>query len=523
MLEVFKIHYINDDITKKIMIFCGDNEKYHKEHLDQILNKKEFEQLEKNNVEIVFVNDYIHKDDTIENIKLKIIKYDDSITFEEIYLFGNQLKNLNIANILKTIETSDYDENILIYNIKSNIDDDIFNKFLDFDSSEQMHIKDILYIENEKILVKVPIGQKFNCENYIFYNSVSPFDIKTEKNILNNKVIRTNGDFLFEYDIFNNDIYLCKFSEKNILKKIVELYYYYLYEQNIFDTESYDSNFTKLKSSSLKLVSNKAKYNESINEIYKNYSDVEFKKYVSQMGITSIKLKIFSVNNMFVPLDLIFKSLHSTEEFPLLKLNLGPKIEKLFRIYSKGTSIDGRKIPYLKKSEIAKIQRSIGNHKGLTIYIIVKKMAYFIELRNNGDMFIFYENEKHITMDKLNKLFQYGINKILTVIKNKFEKNGYKINFFTDIYSSNISILDCNYIYNLNTSSKIKLKKGNCLSNIFEIKSNTAMLFKKVKNYNELNEDDGFKITVEKAKGIKCGRCWKILESKCSRENCPIK
>ena len=53
---------------------------------------------------------------------------------------------------------------------------------------------------------------------------------------------------------------------------------------------------------------------------------------------------------MFVPLDLIFKSLHSTEEFPLIKLNLGNKTEKLFRIYSKGTAFDGRKITAFKKS-----------------------------------------------------------------------------------------------------------------------------------------------------------------------------
>ncbi len=31
------------------------------------------------------------------------------------------------------------------------------------------------------------------------------------------------------------------------------------------------------------------------------------------------------------------------------------------------------------------------------------------------------------------------------------------------------------------------------------------------------------KIKVEKAKGKKCERCWKILESKCARDNCPIK
>ena len=31
------------------------------------------------------------------------------------------------------------------------------------------------------------------------------------------------------------------------------------------------------------------------------------------------------------------------------------------------------------------------------------------------------------------------------------------------------------------------------------------------------------KIKVEKARGKKCDRCWKILERRCSRENCPIK
>ena len=30
------------------------------------------------------------------------------------------------------------------------------------------------------------------------------------------------------------------------------------------------------------------------------------------------------------------------------------------------------------------------------------------------------------------------------------------------------------------------------------------------------------KIEVKKAVGVKCDRCWKILEKKCSRKNCPI-
>ena len=39
---------------------------------------------------------------------------------------------------------------------------------------------------------------------------------------------------------------------------------------------------------------------------------------------------------------------------------------------------------------------------------------------------------------------------------------------------------------------------------------------------NLVNEDE-IKIEVIKASGEKCERCWKILDKKCNRENCPIK
>ena len=38
----------------------------------------------------------------------------------------------------------------------------------------------------------------------------------------------------------------------------------------------------------------------------------------------------------------------------------------------------------------------------------------------------------------------------------------------------------------------------------------------------ELSNDNELKIKVNKANGKKCERCWKILESKCSRKSCPI-
>ena len=72
----------------------------------------------------------------------------------------------------------------------------------------------------------------------------------------------------------------------------------------------------------------------------------------------------------------------------------------------------------------------------------------------------------------------------------------------------------------LEAEIKLSLKKEN-----FELLKDIdlAEYFIVSKAEKNLADNNEVKITVEKAKGIKCGRCWKILESKCSRENCPIK
>ena len=38
-----------------------------------------------------------------------------------------------------------------------------------------------------------------------------------------------------------------------------------------------------------------------------------------------------------------------------------------------------------------------------------------------------------------------------------------------------------------------------------------------------ISKNSETEIEVKKARGVKCERCWKILEKKCSRAECPIK
>ena len=39
----------------------------------------------------------------------------------------------------------------------------------------------------------------------------------------------------------------------------------------------------------------------------------------------------------------------------------------------------------------------------------------------------------------------------------------------------------------------------------------------------KLDEVDNVKVLVKKAKGNKCSRCWKILQTSCRRSNCGLK
>ena len=53
-----------------------------------------------------------------------------------------------------------------------------------------------------------------------------------------------------------------------------------------------------------------------------------------------------------LPLDIVFKLIHATREVPLIKYNPAKKQDKLYRLYCDKIATNGKKIPYLDKSEI---------------------------------------------------------------------------------------------------------------------------------------------------------------------------
>jgi hypothetical protein len=62
-----------------------------------------------------------------------------------------------------------------------------------------------------------------------------------------------------------------------------------------------------------------------------------------------------------IPIDVIFKLIHATQEFPLIKFNPETRQENIYRLYTEQLTADGRKIPFLNKVRYLKIRETSRN------------------------------------------------------------------------------------------------------------------------------------------------------------------
>ena len=215
--------------------------------------KKDFSQQDIYNLDIfkpqiIFINDTIYLDDTIETCKLKFLKnYNDfykdtanNICFEELYFYSIINNNLKYNTIF----------NILTNNNKIFLTRERLNKFLNnYEDSKELieslpekieyTIDDLIYLKliDKKILK--PIGHtSFNNKANIIYN-INPYNnikLEFETKKVSETITTNNSNLLFEYNLPSNTIYLCLFTDvidfskkKYLTKKLSSSYIFHFY------------------------------------------------------------------------------------------------------------------------------------------------------------------------------------------------------------------------------------------------------------------------------------------------------
>jgi len=503
--------------VKRIIVFSKES---NEEASDRLFNSKEQDFIEKHNIPIQFSKFVFHKDDSIATIKNKILKeIDFVVSYHELYLFSNienPYKNLQVVFERVSgkddfITRSQFEQFIINIGIPSQVLDKIDISKTQFLLEDLLAIQD--GIKDNSSYYKLSIGKKFRMVHDELF-SANPYDILKTSRIhhtstnplesFENQLLLNNHGGRF----IDNTIFVC-FAEDVLehteelsfdSEMIISLYFPLLVKQEVVDMESL---LKKRENLIKKTKKNTSKYlfdtYETVDVFYNIYNERLTELPYLSKGVSVFSIMIHPDFKHLLPLDIIFKNIHSTKVIPFIKYNPGFRRENIYRFYSEEITKYGTKIPFLPAKTILKLAKETGKKKQISFSIENEKGDFYIDIQNNGDITISGNNFKEpIAMDELNRVIQTIANPIINHMNDFLRKNGYEIKEFQDIRRDDIEIEYIKYVMSLKIDKEIDIiKYKSCLSPIFEIESDDihkglSMRFKRVENYNEMDEEEIF-------------------------------
>ena len=527
MTEIYKLIHLDEDNVKNMIVFYGNSDidltklfvsdkqnvvfegLFSKEEIDKIINQ---------DIQVNFSTQIIYLDDTIETIKKKIIiTLDNNISFDEIYLFGKQIQNLNNSKIYEFLTQNgklELTQNIF-FQFLSNIDNINIDSVPIKDVYTYNDVIDLNLIENPQI-VNIPLGQRSILGDSIYSFSSNPFKLidfdKMLKNNADNVITTTNKDLLLSNGfLFENTLYLCSANDvftsvisKNISETITtKIYFPFLNNKNINDIKSLNDNKLELLDENKDLIN--IKFDKQINNIslfHKIYNSRKSELNYIEQGINTIQFSMAQDSEYNVPLDIIFKLIHATKKIPLIKFNPSKKQEKIYRLYCDRVAKNGRKIPYLSKGLIFKLTKSIGQSKRVSCYMehIVNdsKIPVVLEFDNLANIYVNIEFKDTKSIPDIEEIVKKSVNPIISVVKEYLESSGYSMKLFNNLYDKNIDIINIKYFSYISIDKNINLNNLlGCVSSVFnvlvgELKKGIVMRYKRVSNFNEMDSQEAF-------------------------------
>jgi len=522
--SVFKVNYVVNGEIDKIYVFHGktvDSEN-EEELFKNTFTDAEVDNINAHNIEVVFSEQQIHLDDTIGTIKIKILnELKTSSSIDEIYLYCQKVETLNSVSIYqsltqnKKLELTQIRLDQFLSNIVSEETGTLFKNHLD---KETYGFDDILELklDNKKYIINKVLGQKFFIVENEYPFVCDPYDVteydkffeksaRKSLSTLNSHLLLNNGK------IVNNNIYLC--LAKDVLKYIerrgiseettIKIYYPFLYNKNINSlTDLQDSEETLIEETN-KFVNQKTMTSfKTIDMFYDIYKYKKTALNYDSKGIKYVKAIMKPDFDVKIPLEVIFKIVHATENNPFIKYNPSTRQENIYRLYADKTATDGRKIPYMKKAGIFKLMKTIAKTKSVAIYVEKTEgdqlYSVICEFDENGFITLSSEFQTVVSRKEIDEIFRESINPIIQEIKNLLEQSGYKLNKFTSLIDDNVEVKQLTYESNIRITKPFNLEKfRGCISSIFsnessKVGSDILLRFKRVSNFNKVTSQEAF-------------------------------
>lgn len=471
--------------------------------------------LDKYKPNIIKSNQKIFNDDSIRTIKRKIIKEIgfDTISYEELYLFAKKKIDFQfpiVYNYLKTKEGF-IDKDVLgqlLMNLHLTNEDDGIKNLNDMNKHSYSYkdIENELKLHEKQILCNIPIGHKFSNFNDLLF-SANPYDILPGSKLaytmnIDNMLFTFENHLLLSYgNIANNTLYLC--NAKNVLqhfnvksleeKKNMQYYFPLLCKKDIYTLED-------LENQKQNLINDTKDMFETISDVkietlYKIHNENSNVPYIEK-GITNFTMTLHPLLKTIIPLENIFKQIHTNEAMPFMKYKPGFKKEELYRLHSIGISNNGKKIPYLSKTQINMFSKKIpGAHKHISFCKVKEFMDeetyIFFGLDNYGDIIVDISLNVSVDINTIEELVTDILNSLIDDI-NPFLSLNKRISKVKDFNDIRIEFNKIDYITSIQAPTFINNEDFNMFTTVFnivELPNNTAILrYKRVENYKEMDE-----------------------------------
>nr|UZT28911.1 hypothetical protein [Nucleocytoviricota sp.] len=522
MSNIFKIYYNIHNTNKFIYIFCKTfleinaltleelrnkfSDNIENEIFQEIFDTEDLKSLKEDSIPI-FVDDNIYFDDTIEDIKLKLLKNLENITFEELYFYSIENKNIDINLLYNDLSFKDKIPYERLINFLQNIDvntlnSDTIDKIKRIDKSNDYNYGTLidLNLNNKEIKFKTQIGQGFSKKIIDNFFPNNPFDFIINDNLyFTSSIVTSNKSLLFDFTN-DNKLYFCLFedvynflNDKNNLD-ILKFYFPFLNKLEINNIERLNQEKQKLLEITRENIKNIKNISELTNYFYSNsLKDLKYNYF----GITNIEFSILPKVDIKIPIETLFKLVNSSEKIPLIKYNPGKKLEKLYRLYSNKVASNNRKVPFLSKATIFKVIKNIGKSKTLSFYIYNDfPLIVEIDQYNYINVKIDFNETKDLIF--INEYIKSNLNVLLNTINQTLKQYGYFIDIFENLLSSNILIKNINYLSNVTIEKAINVENyKNCITYFFNIlkpniERTLELRYKRVSNYDELSSIDAF-------------------------------
>lgn len=524
-IPVYKVNHLVNGKINTIFVFYGSSikEKDKKEIIKKVFTEKEIINIQKNSIKVIFSEQQIHFDDSIGMIKIKILEeLKRIVSLEEIYLFCEKIETIQATSLYqsitqnKKIELTKLRLEQFLSNVVSNVNGEPFSKPL---TKETYDYPDILQlkINEQAYIVNKGLGQKFFIVENEYPFVCNPFNVnnydpffervaRKSTSTLNNHLLLNTGT------IVDNNIYLCLAKDvltylasknKNISEEnTIKIYYPFLYSKNVYHLDELEEMRPKLIEGNNKIANPKTFDNfKTIDMFYDVYKLQKKELNYLDKGITFIKATLNPKNSFTIPLEVIFKILHATEQNPLIKYNPSSRQENIYRLYTDKNATDGRKIPYLKKAVIFKLIKNIGKTKSVSVYVenVNDKIESLIcEFNENGSITIFAEFKKKVLEKEVEEIFIEYVNPVIGEIKSYLEQSGYKMEEFHSLQDENVEIEQMTFAIEVKIAKPMNLDelKG-CVSSVFinessQFKQDIHLRFKRVANFNKVTSQEAF-------------------------------